>query len=227
MIRLKENVAPLSLMLSIPIVSLFYVVLNNPDRGVHSLVTDLDLGIPFVKAFIVPYVSWYAFVLAVLVYLCLTDKKTYYITLVSYNLGLIISYAFYFVYQTTVPRPELVGTDFLTLMVSLVYSSDQPYNCFPSIHSLTSYLMIKGAGRCSGRTNMSYYLIGGFAMLVITSTLFVKQHVILDAIAAMLLGEIIFKVVCYLEAEGTLLRIKKHHLLLTMKKKFRIESNSN
>ncbi|SHE93254.1 phosphatase PAP2 family protein [Desulforamulus putei] len=218
----KENAASISLMLSIPILSLFYEVLNNPDRGVHSLITNLDREIPFVKAFIIPYVGWYAFILSVLVYLCLADKKTYYKTLISYNLGLIICYIFYYVYQTTVPRPELAGNDFLTQMVSMVYNADQPYNCFPSIHCLTSYLMIKGAGRCSARTNLNYCFITASAVLIIISTLFIKQHVILDAIAAVLLGDIIFKLVCYLDEERTMTRMKKQYVSLTMKRRLGI-----
>jgi hypothetical protein len=49
---IKENLIPLSYMILIPMFHLFYVLLNNPDRGVHSLILDIDRVTPFIKVFI-------------------------------------------------------------------------------------------------------------------------------------------------------------------------------
>lgn len=212
---------PLSFMLSIPILGLFYTLLNNPDRGVHSLVTDIDQGIPLVKIFIVPYVSWYIFIFLTLSYLCFKDKDTYYKTLLAYNISLSICYLVYYTYQTTVPRPELVGNDIFTKFLSYIYSADQPYNCFPSIHSLTSYLMIKAINTSSIKNKLNHIVISGTSVLIITSTLFVKQHVVLDALSAILLGDMIFKLVNGYW-EGDWFRLRKSYLVLTTKKKIGI-----
>ncbi|GAB6158763.1 phosphatase PAP2 family protein [Desulfotomaculum varum] len=218
----KDHAASISLMLSIPVVSVFYKILNNPGRGVNSLVTHLDREIPFIKAFIIPYLGWYVFIFYVLLYLCLTDKKTYYKTLLSYNLGLVVCYLFFFTYQTTVPRPHLAGNDLLTYLVLTLYKIDQPYNCFPSIHCLTSYLMIKAVNKCNLKTNFLFCLVTACGTLIIVSTLFVKQHTILDALAAILLADIIFKLVCYVDEENIIARLKKQYLLLTTKKRLGI-----
>lgn len=212
---------PLSFMLSIPVLGLFYTLLNNPDRGVHSLVTDIDKGIPLVKIFIVPYISWYIFIFLTLSYLCFKDRNTYYKTLLAYNISLAICYLVYFTYQTTVPRPVLVGDDIFTKFLSYIYSADQPYNCFPSIHVLTSYLMIKAISASSIKNKLNYIVISGTAGLIIISTLLVKQHVVLDALAAILLGDIVFKLVNSCQ-EGGLFRLKKSYFAPTMKKKLGI-----
>lgn len=77
----KSNLGSLSLLISIPILGLFYEILNNSNNGVHSLVTNLDQYIPLITIFIIPYILWYGFIL-----------------------------------------------------LTLIYSSDEPYNCLPSIH---------------------------------------------------------------------------------------------
>ena len=52
-------------------------------------------------------------------------------------MGLLLCYSVYAIYQTTVPRPELIGSDWLLRTVQWVYRSDEPFNCFPSTHVLT------------------------------------------------------------------------------------------
>ena len=98
-----------SALLLIPLVGLIYIHLNQAGGIAYSLVTDLDRQIPFMKAFVVPYLSWYGFLLLGFLYLAYKDRRNYYITLVEFVIGLLICYGVYAIYQTTVPRPELTG----------------------------------------------------------------------------------------------------------------------
>ena len=220
--KIKDTMKHLSFMLSIPALNVFYLLLNNPYRGVHSLVTDIDRSLPFLSIFILPYSSWSIFIFATLTYLCLRDRKTYYNALASVNISLIICYLIYFFYQTTVPRPVLVGDDIFTQMVTWVYRNDQPFNCFPSIHCLLSYLMIVAINTSKIKNKKNSFIICGIASLIILSTLFVKQHVLLDAIAAMLLGEIIYKAVYNFDQGKVLQWTKRPSLLWVTKRKYEI-----
>lgn len=94
--KIVKKLLPLCLLLSIPISNMIYVLLNNANRGSHSLVTDLDQGVPFLKIFILPYLAWYFFIFGTLTYFCFKDKKIYYRTVLSVNLGLLISFGIYF-----------------------------------------------------------------------------------------------------------------------------------
>lgn len=217
--KLKENLIPLSFMLSIPILNVFYGILNNNNRGAYNLMTDLDRVTPFLKIFIIPYVIWYFYVVAVMVYLCFNDKKLYYKSLITFDVGLVACYIVYFFFQTTVPRPELIGNDILTKMVSFIYNNDNPYNCFPSIHVLTTYVVMKGINNSLIDNIKARFTINITGILIILSTLFVKQHVILDAISAILLVDIIFYFVTNYDGEKVLSWPKKLYSLLTMKKK--------
>jgi hypothetical protein len=216
MSKIKDNLASLSFMLVIPLLSSIYVLLNNADRGAQILITDLDKRIPFVPEFIVPYVLWYPFILFCLIYFCFKDKKVYKRTLISISLGMVISYIIFYVFQTHVPRPALEGNDIFTQWVRKIYEGDNPYNCFPSLHVLESYLMVKGAYALENRRPEVTWTVNIMAFFIILSTQFIKQHVLMDILGAVYLGEIIFNM------EPTLERI---FISFTKKQKAQITTN--
>lgn len=219
--KLKEMVLPFIAMAFIAPLNILYVALNGSQRGAKILVTRLDNAIPFSKVFIIPYIVWYGFIFFTMVYLCFKDRKTYYKTLTSYALGLIASYVTFYFFQTTVPRPDLAGSDMLTKMVLSIYSADRPYNCFPSIHVLTSFLMIKAIMSSSARNKTNMTAVCLTAVLIIISTLFVKQHVVLDVVSGIIYADLIFRLV-YAFGGRVFCWIKKQFLLLMMKKKLEI-----
>lgn len=183
---------PLLWILVIPVLNIFYAVLNQAHMPVYSLMTDLDAQIPFVPMFIIPYLIWYPFIIIVLFMLCIRERSVYYRTLLTQCLGLVACYIIFYLFQTTVERPTAMGTGIFEGLVNLVYSTDNPYNCFPSIHVLTSYLMIKGAMACASYPNWERTAVKVCAWMIIASTLFVKQHVLLDIAGAIAVVELLW-----------------------------------
>lgn len=220
--KARSFIISLCVMLIIAPLNLGYVLLNTSKRGVHSLVTSVDNSIPFVKVFILPYVGWYAFIVIIMVYLCYKDREIYFITLTSYVLGLIASFITFYLFQTTVPRPQVTGTDFLSTTIFAIYGADKPYNCFPSIHVLTSFLMVKAIMASSIRNRINMIIIWTCAILITLSTLFIKQHVILDVVSGIIYADILFRLV---KTYGVLLWgiVKKQYAGIQLKKKLEIE----
>lgn len=216
---LKSNLLAFCTMLLIVPLNAFYLLLNNSKRGSYNLTTPVDNAIPFVKEFIIPYVAWYGFIFFVMAYLCFKDRKTYYITLACYILGLSTSFITFYFFQTTVPRPEVLGSDVFSKMLLQIYGADQPYNCFPSIHVLTSFLMIKAVGASNFRNRINLLIVWISAVTIILSTLFVKQHVLLDAVSGIIYADLIFRVVS-VYGETVWNFMKKQVLLIGLKKKF-------
>jgi membrane-associated phospholipid phosphatase len=215
---LKNNLIALCTMLLLAPLNTFYLILNNSQRGAYNLTTPLDDAIPFVKEFIVPYVAWYGFIFLVMTYLCFKDRRTYYITLTCYALGLTSSFITFYFFQTTVPRPEVMGSDIFSKMVLQIYGADQPYNCFPSIHVLTSFLMVKAVSASTFRNKTNLLAVWFCAVMIIISTLFVKQHVILDAVSGVIYADLIFRLVnAY--GENVWNFLKKQVVVLGFKKK--------
>lgn len=206
---LIQNILYLALLTTLPMLDVIYKMLNNSNVQVHDLVTDIDRSVPFVKEFIIPYVIWYAFIYAVLVFLCFTDKEAYIKTLLAYEICIVISFFIYYLFQTKVPRPALLGNDFVTNIVRWVYKSDNPFNCFPSTHCFSAYIILKGVSASKIKNKPIRFIIFSECILVIISTQFVKQHVVLDLVAAILLGEIVSKIVFKFSDEVLKLRKKK------------------
>lgn len=175
----------------VPILNIFYGVLNKPGNHVYDLATAIDNMIPFVPIFIIPYLLWYPFITGSLVALAFKDRRTYFQTLIALCSGLVISYIFFFVFQSGIERPNIqLEENFLHTLIYYTYRFDEPYNCFPSIHVLTSYLMLKGT-RIFGRT--IWAMTSTLSILIVISTVLVKQHVIVDIVGGILIAELCFR----------------------------------
>lgn len=196
--RIVKRFFPLIGMLIFPVMGWLYALTNNSQSQVYSLMTDLDRAFPFVKLFVLPYSVWIFYLYACLLYFFLKDPTLYVRTLITYVVCALICYAVYMVFQTTVPRPVLEGTDPVTRLLAFVYNRDQPYNCFPSIHCFSSYLVMKGLYTSRFRNWLNQTLIYGMSSLIIVSTFYIKQHTFLDAIAGIILAEFVFRLVSHM-----------------------------
>ena len=190
--KMKENLIPLCLLLTLPLLNSLYEVFNNSNHGVYNLVTGFDNLIPFWPGFMIPYMCWYPFMLGTMIYFCFNDREMFYRLLATIDLGLIICYVFYFFFQTTVPRPMISGDDFAQKFTMFIYKMDNPYNCFPSIHIMTCYLLMKGIWRSKVKDAVNTAIISFMSCLIIFATLVTKQHIIADLVSAVILGEIIY-----------------------------------
>lgn len=179
-------------MLVFPVLGLMYAWTNSVDnREVYHLVTAMDETIPFVKAFALPYSIWIFYIYVCLIYFFMKDVNVFYRALMTYVVCTLICYLIYSVFQTTVPRPIVTGSDPISQLMSYIYQRDRPYNCFPSIHCFSSYLVMRTIWTSSFRNKWNVTLITTMSSIIIMSTLFVKQHVIMDALAGIFLVEVV------------------------------------
>lgn len=182
-------------LLVMPILGLIYKILNMNPREAVVLSTSIDASIPFMPVFILPYIIWYAFIFVYLIYFWYKDIKIYLKTLTVIVIGELICFLIYFFFQTTVPRPELTGSGVLIDLVQMIYSHDRPYNAFPSIHVLTTFAILLGAIHIRGKHLFHSVFIPVMGTLIIISTLFVKQHYILDMLGSMFLTSFVYGIV--------------------------------
>ena len=180
------------LLLVMPVLGFIYTILNENPRRASQIPLPIDQEIPFVTAFVVPYIIWYAFILGYLVYFCFKDTDVYIKTLLTIVIGELICFVIYFFFQTTVPRPTIEGNGFFVMLVKYIYAHDQPVNCFPSIHVLTTYAIMLASFHIKNKHKWNTYFIHTMGSLIILSTLFIKQHVVLDMVASMFLVAFIY-----------------------------------
>ncbi|HSP47364.1 MAG TPA: phosphatase PAP2 family protein, partial [Clostridiaceae bacterium] len=171
-------------LLSMPVISYIYQLFNRPIGEVRNLTLPLDGQIPFLPQFIIIYHLWYLFLIFNIGYLLLRDKDEFMKAILSINLGNILAYITFFFFQSRVPRPLVTGEGFFESIVRFTYTIDQPYNGFPSIHVLTTTVMMIALARMDIRKDFKYGSLF-FGLLIILSTVFVKQHVVLDILGGL------------------------------------------
>lgn len=189
-----------SWMLLIPLIDSIYLLLNHSNDDVYMLVTKFDKIIPFKQLFVVPYIAWFGLIFVALIWFMYRDIKLYIFSIISIILGLLISFIIFSLFQTTVPRPEILGDDIFSQLTKLIYTIDNPFNAFPSIHVLTSYIVFLGCQETKGRYRKISLIIQGVVILVILATLFLKQHTLLDVLGGLILGGSLFKTVNWFES---------------------------
>ncbi|MDZ5472880.1 phosphatase PAP2 family protein [Bacillus sp. 31A1R] len=192
---LKRKLPYLLLLFVMPVLGWIYELLNNHSINSRNVMLPLDNQIPFLSVFIIPYVIWYLYILGYLIYFCFKDTKVYIQALTTIVLGEIICFIVYYCFQTTVPRPAVTGEGILVSLVQFIYANDQPYNCFPSIHVLTTFIIMVCSSKIKDKHVLNTLFIQAMGVLIIASTLFVKQHAILDVIGSIVLVSFVYSLV--------------------------------
>lgn len=164
-----------------------YFVTKNFNSSFHLIGSSLDDKIPFIKYFIYIYDSWYPFLVFVWVLLFYFDRDKCINFIVAGFLSIIIGNFIFLFYPTTVLRPDIVVNDLASLIVSITYNADVPVNCMPSMHCIFCFIPIFCLinSKIKNRYKVPICL---YFVLIIFSTLFVKQHVIIDVISAFIIS---------------------------------------
>lgn len=183
---------PLCYMLLLVLISPLYDVLNKSTENAFIITTVVDDWIPFVKEFIIPYLLWFPYLYGALIYYCFADRVQYYVTLSCMIVGKVVCFMIYYFWQTTVPRPDVTGNDIFSSLVRYIYSIDQPVNCFPSIHVFTTFVIMLAAYKRKEQHKWEFALLSIVGTLIIVSTVFTKQHAILDVISGMAVASVLY-----------------------------------
>lgn len=188
----KSYIGSLSLLGSLGIMGLFYNVLNAFTHNSFVLSSPIDNLIPLVPAMSLPYLGWYPYIFLTMAVLCWKDRQLYFRTLLSMNISVSVCYLIYYFFQTTVPRPIVMGDGWDIQMLQWIYGHDEPFNCFPSIHSLYAFLVMRASWNSKKLRLRTKIIFSVCSLTIILATFMIKQHVIYDAIAAIFLGEAVF-----------------------------------
>lgn len=161
----------------------FLIAILTRDRATYTPELALDRALSLQPAWMLVYGSLYVFVLLLPV-LVVRQRELFRRALKSYLFVMIVAYVGFVLYPTAAPRPEdVAGTGFAVWALRLAYSLDPPYNCFPSLHvayafvsALAAYRVHRGVGA----------IAAVWAALIGVSTLYTKQHYVLDVVAGAL-----------------------------------------
>ena len=170
----------------------FYYLEKTITQNYNLIQTSFDKKIPFIEFFIIPYLFWFLFMAITVCYFFFKDRNEFYRLI----LFLVIGMTLFLIISTLWPngqalRPKYFERDNIFVdMVKRLYSTDTPTNVFPSIHvnnSICASAALLSSEKLRGRKGWRVFAVV-MAGLIILSTMFLKQHSVIDVTAGMVTG---------------------------------------
>lgn len=155
----------------------------------HNIESNLDLRLPFLPQFLIIYLGCYIFWAANYILAARQDREEVYRFFTADFISRCVCLVIFLAYPTTNTRPVIEGSGFWDLLAGWLYSIDAADNLFPSIHCLVSwfcFLAVKGQKKIPIWYKAVSFIL---AVLVFLSTLFTKQHVIVDVAGGIFLAQ--------------------------------------
>lgn len=155
----------------------------------HLIMCPLDKYIPFCEFFVVFYLSWFVYMFLAygfnMVYNKSVDEFNRFFIFLSAGMTLFLVFSAIYPNGLNL-RPAVMPRDnIFTRLVLLVYSKDTPTNVFPSIHCYNSVAIFLAAVECRQFKGHNWVKAICFiwTVLIILSTMFIKQHSFYDVTA--------------------------------------------
>lgn len=184
----------------------FFLLEKNVTKNYYIIHSSFDDYIPFIEYFIIPYLLWFLFIAVTAAYLFLKDTQGFYKMAAFLAIGMTA----FLLISTFFPngvnlRPETFERDniFVTLVKHL-YRVDTSTNVLPSIHvfnSLGAYVAITHNKKLV-QNKIIHFSAFLLTVSIIASTLFLKQHSIIDVASGFALAAITYLVVYAREPKG-------------------------
>ena len=186
----QYSITPVFILVIIGLSTYFITKLVTDGGGHYDVSLPIDHKIPFYPVFIIVYVLSYLQWFFGYGIIAKERKEICYRFLSAEIIAKLISLSIFIIMPTMMVRPEITGSDIFSKLTGLIYAMDTPTNLFPSLHCLESWIILRAAFHLERHGKLYIAINAIFAVLVFASVLFVRQHLILDIPAAILVGEI-------------------------------------
>lgn len=151
----------------------------------------LDDYIPFLEIFIIPYFLWFLLIPTALLYFMIKNLDDYFKLCLLLFGGMSICLLIYLIFPNGLAlREPLIEDSFLSGLTRMLYSVDTPTNVCPSIHvssTIGIHLAVQNSVLMKDKKGIRI-TSGLLALLICLSTVFLKQHSIIDVICGIVLS---------------------------------------
>ena len=155
----------------------------------HSIPVPFENAIPFAHEWVTVYTATFIFWLLGLAVCMTRERELCFRMFTGIYIAELICAVFFVAMPTVIVRPEATGGVYYDRLLAQLYAADQPTNLFPSMHCMFAYMVFRGF--MIAKLDKPVIIGSGlFAALVCASTVFVKQHFLLDTFAGIILGEV-------------------------------------
>jgi hypothetical protein len=170
--------------------------------GLHIMHCPLDDIIPFCEWFVMPYLLWFLYIPAIFVFLFYHSKNEFYRICAYEFTGMTIALLVCTFYPNGLElRLSNIGRENILIdLVHFLYNNDTPTNVFPSLHvyvTISAHICLVKSPHMQGLNSRKHIKVISLilAILICMSTLFLKQHSVLDVLAGTALAFILYFIV--------------------------------
>lgn len=158
----------------------------------------LDDGIPFCEFFIIPYYFWFLFLIGMLFYALLFDIPTFrkymWFIIFTYSITCLVYLVFPNMQELRPETIEEIGRDNLLVRIAFyLYDFDTNTNVCPSLHVIGSFAVFFSAWHSKHFSTWYWRILFGILTILISiSTVFLRQHSILDVFAGLVVCAMVY-----------------------------------
>lgn len=171
------------------------------SKPVWITTIPFDYTIPFIPEFIIGYMSWFFFMGISLIYVLFFDSERFY-PYALYVISMLIStYIFCLIVPNGVDlRPDnykdIIDSDFIESLYDWLWKTDTPTNVLPSVHVIGSMgvaFLFTTSKKFGPKIKPIIITISWvWTAIIIASTIFTRQHSVLDIIITLVEVLIVF-----------------------------------
>lgn len=177
-----------------------FIILTTIVLGIQSLlyfssklfinnyhIINSFIEFPLIKIFVYPYNLWYPFIILNMFIIYKYDKNKFGPLITTMLITTIMANITFILYPSMMIRPKIEVTNFTTWLLDYTYRIDTPaVNCLPSMHCMFCFITSYYILACKNIKINKKIPIILFSFIIILSTIFIKQHIIEDAILALI-----------------------------------------
>jgi len=191
---------PMAIYMVIYMPTFFWVESLTPTNGFHIIHTAIDDMIPVMEGFIIPYALWLPYLVAGMIAIAIRSRsisrKTSYMLMAGMTLFIIISLAYpnALELRAQLPDRENIFMD----CIAYLHSIDTPTDVLPSLHVYDALAVAAGIHFAFKDRKFLLFLSDILCLLIVLSTMFIKQHSIIDVISAFVIFIPVLITICFL-----------------------------
>ena len=168
----------------------------------HPIHSRLDDLVPFNEYFLIPYLMWFFYIFVTVAYFLLTSKTDFYKCCAYLFIGMTICLIIYTVWPNGTDRLRVnldaLGRHNIFIdIIARLYKVDTPTNVFPSIHVFNSVGALIAINKSEKLHPIKWLQCSAFILtvLICLSTVFLKQHSVMDIFGALTLNIIMYLII--------------------------------
>ena len=161
------------------------------------LETAWDRDLPYVAAFILPYLLAWVYPLAIALYVCVTGRhhrqlfRSIYVTFFVLTLVECVAWLLFPARISIRVTPEVLSeSGWLGDLTGYAYDHATPWNVMPSGHIAFAFLTWRLSRHFAHAAHRWFFF--GMFVLITASALFIKNHFLLDVVGGLLIGHLAY-----------------------------------